>query len=365
MLRFLLEKEFKQIFRDSFMPRLLVAFPLMLIAMLPWAADMEIKHISMTIIDNAHDKYSKELSNKFRFSDYLDVQSQSSSYDMAMELVEFGEVDMIVEIPTNFGRDIEMKKSPEVLVSVNSVDGTKAGLGSSYARQIIGDFKRDCVSALGYDGGNVSIPVSYRFNKKMDYKYFMLPAMMSVLLFLLCGFLPALNIVTEKESGTIEQINVTPISRFQFILAKLIPYWIIGLSVMAVGFVLIGLLYGLYPAGSYVTMLVFSMLFSLAISGFGLVISNYSDTIQQSMYLMLFFVIVMILMSGLFTPMSSMPMWAQVVTYLNPVTHFNIVLRAVYLKGASFAELMNEFYILLGFTAGFNLWAVLSYKKRG
>jgi ABC-2 type transport system permease protein len=191
----------------------------------------------------------------------------------------------------------------------------------------------------------------------------MVPALMVMLLTMLCGFLPALNIVAEKEAGTIEQMNVTPVRRLDFVLAKLIPYWLIGFVVLGLCMGLAALVYGIYPGGNLLTILLFSGIYLLVVSGMGLVISNYSDTMQQAMFVMFFFIMILLLMSGLFTPVQSMPTWAQAIAAVNPLKYFIEVMRLVYLKGSGFGQLIPQFVALCGFAAAFNLWAVASYKK--
>ena len=197
----------------------------------------------------------------------------------------------------------------------------------------------------------------------MDYKNFMIPAYMVIVIILLGGFLPALNIVGEKEKGTIEQINITPVRKTTFIFAKLIPYWIMGLIVLSICMLLAWAVYGLSPNGGIWTVYLFSLLFIFALSGFGLVVSNYSDTMQQAMFVMFFFILVFMLMSGLLTPISSMPRWAQVITWLNPPRYFIEMMRGVYLQGCSLADLSHQLLALLGFDIFFGTWAVMSYRK--
>ena len=193
----------------------------------------------------------------------------------------------------------------------------------------------------------------------------MIPALMVMLLTLLCGFLPALNIVGEQEAGTIEQLNVTPIRKITFILAKLIPYWIIGYIILSICLILSALMYGLQPVGSLVTIYFYATVYVLVVSGLGLVISNYSDTMQQAMLVIFFFILILILLSGLFTPIKSMPEWAQAITVFNPLRYFMEVMRSVYLKGSGVKELLPNFFALCGFAVAFNAWAVVSYKKSG
>jgi ABC-2 type transport system permease protein len=184
-----------------------------------------------------------------------------------------------------------------------------------------------------------------------------------MLLTMISGFLPALNIVGEKEAGTIEQMNVTPVKKFMFVLAKLIPYWIIGFIVLTICMGLAALVYGIYPVGSLLMIYFFASIYILVVSGFGLVVSNYSNTMQQAMFVMFFFVMVFILMSGLFTPVSSMPDWAQKITIFNPLKYLMQVMRLVYLKGSAFGEMIPQFLALCGFALWLNTWAVISYRK--
>jgi ABC-2 type transport system permease protein len=204
----------------------------------------------------------------------------------------------------------------------------------------------------------------YKFNPHLDYKVFMVPALMVMLLTMLAGFLPALNIVGEKEAGTIEQMNVTPVKKLMFVLAKLIPYWLIGFVVLGVCMLLALVVYGITPVGSLFTIFLFASIYILIVSGMGLIVSNYSNTMQQAMFLMFFFVMILILMSGLFTPVTSMPEWAQDITLFNPLKYFMQVMRLVYLKGSSFSEMTSQFFTLCSFAVVLNTWAVLSYRKK-
>ena len=169
--------------------------------------------------------------------------------------------------------------------------------------------------------------------------------------------------VGEKEAGTIEQINVTPVRKFTFIAAKLIPYWLIGLVVLTICFVLAWLLYGILPAGHFLTIYGMALVFLPVVSGFGLVISNHSATLQQAMFVMWFFMLILILMSGLFTPIHSMPEWAQWITRINPLRYFVEVRRTSYISGGGVADLFPQFGDLLVFGLVFYLWAVKSYRK--
>lgn len=290
--------------------------------------------------------------------------------------MENGDTDMIVEIPATFDKDIVKDKNSKVRVAVNSVNGTQGLLGSNYIMQIVNDFSSELRAELintlppQQRASLMSIPQvdiipKYKYNPGLDYKNFMIPGFMVLLLTLICGILPALNIVMEKESGTINQINVTPVNRIAFILAKLIPFWIVGLVVMIISVFTAYLLYGLWPTGSILAVLISAVVFILSISGFGLIISNYSETLQQASFLVMFFILILILLGGMFTPVSGMPSWAQLIAAINPFSYLTETLRMIYLNGSTLADVSGKLLAMALIALFLNGWAVLSYKKRG
>ena len=201
------------------------------------------------------------------------------------------------------------------------------------------------------------------YNKHQNYKLYMIPALLAIVMMLMTGFLPTLNIVGEKESGTIEQINVTPVSKWAFILSKLIPYWLIALFVVTICLLLAWLIYDLTPAGPLWLAYVLAMLLALFFSSFGLIISNYSDTMQQAIFVMWFFIVCIMLLSGLFTPTRSMPDWAYLTTYINPMHYFIDAIRTVFVRGGGFREVAHQVLALLAIGLFMATWAVRSYKK--
>jgi ABC-2 type transport system permease protein len=203
----------------------------------------------------------------------------------------------------------------------------------------------------------------YRYNSTLKYEVFMVPALLVMILAMITGFLPTLNIVGEKQSGTIEQINVTPVRKWTFILSKLIPYWIIGYVVVTIAMGIALFYWNLKPSGSLLTIYLFASLFIIAFSGFGLVISNYATTVQQAILMMFFFMLTFIFLSGLYTPVENMPQWAQLISNISPLKYIMQVFRLVYLKGSSFSELHKQFFALLAFAVFFYSWAILSYRK--
>ena len=342
--------------------------PLMMMLVFPWAANQEIKNVKLSVVDNNHSPYSERLIHKITSSDYFKLTDVSATNNEAMRSIESGKADIILEIQDDFEKNIVNEGAGRVMISANSINGIKGGLGSSYLSAILADYSEELRDEYGVQNMATEIPsfsvmTQYKFNPYMDYKVFMVPALMVMLLTMVCGFLPALNIVGEKEAGTIEQMNVTPVKKLIFVLAKLIPYWIIGFVILSICMSLAALVYGIFSIGSLLTIFLFATIYILVVSGMGLVISNYSDTMQQAMFVMFFFMLILLLMSGLFTPVTSMPQWAQNITIFNPLKYFMQVMRLVYLKGSAFGEMIPQFFALCSFAFALNTWAVLSYRK--
>jgi ABC-2 type transport system permease protein len=367
MLKYLLEKEFKLIFRNKVIVLVIIVFPIMALIMMPNAANLEIKDTRIAIVDNDRSSYSAQLCNRLASNHYFYLAKISLTYREALAEIEKDNADVILIIPKDFEKSYRNGQPILPSVSANAVNGMKGSMGAAYVMSGISDFLTDKKSELLPHQSTAVIRVAenYLFNKTLDYKMFMVPALMVMLLTIMCGFLPAMNIVAEKESGTIEQMNVSPVKRFTFTISKLIPYWIIGTIVISIGFLLAFFLYGIRPQGNILVCYFYSFIFTLAVSGLGLILSNYAKTYQQAMFMMFFFMIILVLMSGLFTPVRSMPDWTQWVATVSPLRYYIEAMRAVYLRGSGIANLLPQLYIIAGFAVLFNSLAVWSYHKRG
>lgn len=368
ILRFLIEKEFKQMFRNIILPKVFLMLPLALICIMPFAATQEVKNLTVSIIDNDHSSWSGRLVNKLAASSYFNVVNISQSFEQSMKQVDAGDADFIVEIEPQFERHLTVEGISHVMITANAVNGVKAGLGSSYLSQIIADYSaqlRDesAMNALDVSMAHFDVSPRYLYNPSLDYKTFMIPGLIGMLLVLIVGFLPALNIVGEKEKGTIEQINVTPIGRFEFIFSKLIPYWCVGLVIMGYAMALAWAVYGIAPSGNIALIFLVATVFVLLVSCLGLIVSNYSGTMQQAAMVMFFFLIIFILLSGLLTPIASMPDWAKAITTVNPLRYFIEAMRTLYLKGSSFSQIAPNIIILAIYAATVWIWAIISYRK--
>ena len=362
---YLFIKETKQFFGNPFMPVVLVLLPVLLMLLVPLAANMEVRDVSLSIVDRDRSSLSARLSDRISRSGYFVLKSVEDTYGKAMDVLSRGNVDIILEIPAGTERAVSRGESVEIFIAANAVNSTKGMMGGGYLSSIVSDFS----SEMAASGGNLtSVPLritpQYRFNPHLEYKLFMVPALMIVVIILVGGFFPTMSIVTEKENGTIEQMNVSPVRKRDFILSKVIFYGILGIFAFTLSYLIAHFVYGLAPHGGLLEIYVSAMIFLVFMGGFGLIISNYSDTLLQSVFLMLFFVLIFMLMSGIFTPVSSMETWSQYVTYILPTRYFVNILRAVCLKGSTFADLAFDYIMLSVFAVVINIIAVVTYRKQ-
>lgn len=368
-LKFLLQKEFRQIFRDPSILRIILIMPVIQLLILPWAADYEMKNIKLAVVDQDHSEYSRQLINKITSSGYFKLADYSASYDNSLQKVEKDAADLVLQIPVNFEKQLVKEDAATLFMALNAINGTKASLGGAYLQRIIQDYNREVRTEwIQFPRFNpetqIDITSSNWFNPLMNYKYFMVPGILVILLTMVGTNLAAINIVKEKEIGTIEQINVTPVKKYHFILGKLIPFWILGLVVLTIGLTISRLFYGILPAGSFLTIYVFAAVYLLAVLGLGLLVSTYSVNQQQAMLLSFFLMMIFILLGGLYTSIDSMPEWAKWITRFNPVSYFIEVMRMVILKGSTLADIKMHLLAMGGFAVVFNGWAVWSYRKR-
>ena len=366
---YIIQKEFRQIFRNKGMLPIIFVLPLLQLIILSNAATFDIENIKFSYVDHDKSSTSRALVENFEASSYFDVLQSFPAQSVAYEAMEKGEVDVILEIPSNFERKLVREQQVDLGVYINAIDGSKAGVESVYINQVIKSFNRNI--ATNFKGSdplqnrqlNVLTVPSFWYNNTLNYKIFMVPGILVLLVTMLTLFLSGMNIVREKEIGTLEQINVTPIKKYQFIIGKLFPFWALGLLIMTIGLLISKIIFAVPMIGSIPLIYLFTTVYLLVILGMGLFISNYTDTQQQAMFIAWFFVVIFILMSGLFTPIESMPDWAQKITLLNPIRYFVEIIRMVMLKGSGFNDIIPQLAIISGYALVMNALAVWSYKK--
>lgn len=365
---YILQKEFRQIFRNKTMLPMIFVIPIVQMLLLVYASTFDMKRIDLIVVDKDHSKTSRELVAQFQGIPFFYVAGYVQDEKKGEEQLLNDGGDVILVFPPNFEKDLIRNDHSEVQLLVNAIDGNNAQLIFSYAARIIADFNKNIIAE--WKGipeftppAQVTFHESYWYNPELDYKWYMAPGILAILVTIIGMFLSSMNLVREKEIGTIEQLNVTPIKKYQFIIGKLMPFWIIALFDLAFGLFIAWIVFDLPIVGSLFTLFVFSSTYLLGVLGIGLLVSTITSTQQQVMFVNFFFMLVFILMGGIFTPIESMPHWAQIADRINPIYYFMKVMRMVVLKGSGFMDLIEEFVSLLVLGITLLSLAIWRYRK--
>ena len=367
-IKYILQKEFIQIFRNKTMLPMIFGIPILQLVVLVHAATLEMKSIDMYVVDKDLSSLSHKMITKFDFSPFYNFSGVSFSIDEANEAIEKNQADLIIHIPYGFERDLIRENSTKVQLLIDGINGMAASLIYAYSSTVISDFNRNIIVDLTQmpsikDLNPIAVETSYWYNPELNYKTYMLPGILVILVTVISMFLAAMNIVREKEIGTIEQLNVTPIGKIEFIVGKLVPFLIIALFELALGLFVGKIFFHIPIIGSLWLLFGFTIVYLLAVLGIGLFISTISSTQQQVMFICFFFMLVFILMSGIFTPTESMPIWAQRVNIINPFYYFMRVIRMILLKGSGFWDISYEFFSLLVYATIMLSLSVWRYRK--
>ncbi len=365
---YLIRKEFIQIFRNKFIGRAIIAVPIIQMIILVPAVTFEIKNVNLCVVDRDMTPSSRALTGQLEGSTFFRLKYSTFSEDEAAELMNDNKCSLILEIPSGFGKDIGNGGPGKIMASINAINASTAQLTWAYLNGILLDYNltliRDNpspVTASPLPG--IQITNRYWYNEMLDYKLYMVPGILGILVTAIGFLLAGLNLVREKEVGTIEQINVTPVRKYHFIIGKMAPFLIIGLIDLALGMILGRLLFNLPFEGSIALLFLCSFLFLIAILGFALFISTFAGTQQQFMFIAFFCMIIFILMSGIFTPLESMPLWAQRFDLINPVAYIMRINRMVILKGSTIQDISTDIWSLFLIAVFFTVFAVKRYRK--
>jgi len=351
-LRFLLVKEFLQIARDKVMLRMTIIAPILQLLLLSNAATFEVKSARLYVVDRDHTTISRGLSQRLQAAGRFVLADASPSAALAEEALLSRRASLIVNIPPDFERDIVRDHAARVQLVLNAEDGATAGVTEGYAMQIITRYAGELgatIHASSPTGPVLDVRSRNWYNADLRYRDYMVPGILVQLVTVVGTLLCAMNIVREKEVGTLDQLTITPLSRSAFIAAKLIPLWVIALFELTIGLLVARLVFGVPMRGSLVLVFFAASVYLVAALGLGLWISTLVSTQQQAMFVTFFIIMVYLLMSGLFTPVRSMPDWAQWLAEINPVKHFIGIMRAVMLKGATIVEVMKPLLALAAF----------------
>ncbi|GAB1468798.1 ABC transporter permease [Candidatus Cloacimonadota bacterium] len=357
----LISKEFKQIFRNRAMLAIIVFLPIIQLLVLSNAADFELKKIYLAWEDLDKSPLSAELLNSFTVGDLFILTGNSDNPNTNDIQLRDNQADIVISIPKGFERDLINRIPVSIQMRINAVDGTAAGLISAYTGKVLSGFYLS--ELLQVQETPSSTATRYLFNTELIYKIYMIPGILVILVSVIGLLLTALNIAREKEIGTIEQINVTPIKKYQFILGKLIPMLIIGICEFWLGVLISRFVFQVPFVGSPWVEMLFLVVYLAVMLGIGLLISTTAQTQQQAMFIAFFVLMVFMFLSGLFSAVENMPQWGKVLSQMIPITYFIRSTRAIMLKGAGISSLRADLLILSAYACLINIIAIFAYRK--
>lgn len=367
-LYYLVQKEFLQFLRNKTLLPIALLMPLIQMIILVQAATFELKQVRLFVVDKDLSVESRKLIQKFEASPFFDLTGSSFSSAEGDEMIKRWKTEVVIEIPQGFAHQLQTENKSEVQLLLNGINSMSSGIAEGYIRNIVADFNKTLRVDMKKGAAMVmfrQLDISYSFwyNPDLNYIIYMLPGLFTILVSMVGMFLSAIVIVREKEIGTIEQLNVTPIKRYQFVLGKMLPFLILSFIVFTICLLAGMLFYNLPMLGSFFTLYTFTLVYLVVALGMGLFMSAISNTQQQVMFVAWFFIFIFILTSGLFTPVESMPDWAQHMVVLNPMSYFIRGTRMIILKGAGFADIRYDMYALMVYGACMMSLAIWRYRK--
>ena len=360
--------EVLHVIRDKATLVQIIVMPLVQLLLLSNVATFAIRQSPVYVVDFDRSSTSRGLVSRLSSSGLFNIVGQSASPTLADDAMLRGDVTLVLTIPHDFEASLTRTNAAPLHIDVNAEKGSAAGIVQSYVAQILESYSNEITvdrgMIVGKRVGRIETVMRGRYNTTLDYKQYMVPGILVALVTMIGTLLTAQNIAREKEMGTLEQLNVTPITKAQFITAKLLPFWVLALLDLALGLIVAHFVFNVPVRGSLILLFGSAAVYLVVALGIGLWISTLVETQQQAMFVTFFVLMIYLLMSGLFTPVDSMPRWVQLFSELNPVRHFVTITRAILMKGAGIVEIARPLGILVVYGAVVLSLSIRQYSKR-
>ena len=372
IIRSIFIKELLQLRRDRRLFGIVFLAPVIQLVLLGYAANMDVNTVHTAVFDQDKSAASRDFIQKFESSGYFEIDDYVDSYHQITRDINDGSVLWALIIPKDFEQNIKRMQTAPIQAIMDGSDGNKSSIALGYIQGIISNYSKEImIQATNQAGmkinvaGNINSVVRVWYNPELKTRVFMLPNIMGLILVAIITVLMTMAIVKEREIGTLEQLIVTPIKPWQLIIGKTIPFIMVGFIDSLVAIAVMVLWFGIVIKGSFIFLLLASLIFVLSILGIGLFVSTISKTQQQAMMVAQFGLLLpMIYLSGFAFPIENMPGWLQPVTYLIPLRYYIIILRGIILRGASFVELLPDTIMLLVLGVVILAASVFRFKKK-
>jgi ABC-2 type transport system permease protein len=359
-------KEFRQLGRDHLTLRMIVMVPLMQMIIFGYAINFDVKHLKMVVLDESRSYESRELVAKMQASQYFDVLGGVSSFDELRGALDSATASVALVIDAEFGKDRRRGTPAHAMLIVNASDSTTSSQAMSVAAGVANSVSMQTL-AVRARWRERELPVDMRmrpwYNPDLRTANFIIPGLLAIILtFTLISFTAA-SIVRERELGTLEQLQVTPITRTQLILGKIIPFLAIGYIQTTIVLVLMRFLFGIPIMGSLLALYLLSGLYIASVLGLGIFISTIAKTQMQATQMSMFILLPFVFLSGYVFPIGGMPPFFQYLTYVIPANYFLQIVRGIVLRGASITQLWQPIAWLSFYMVIIISLAIVRFKK--
>lgn len=364
----LMRKELLELRQDPRLFGIVIMAPILQLTVLGYAATTDVRDVPVVVVDADRSARSRDLIARFSASDHFSIVDVVGSTSEIDRWLERGDAWMALSIPPRYGESINRGRTATIQVVADGTDSNSITVALGYARALVAGYGQDLVAQRA--GGRapeplVSANIRVWFNPDLESRDFMIPGIFALLLMVVTTNLSAMAIVREREIGTLEQLNVTPLARWELIAGKLLPYGLIGIIDVVLVLVVALLWFEVPMRGSVPLLFAMSIVYLLTTLGLGLFISTISATQQQAMMTTTFFFLTpMIYLSGFIFPIENMPAWVQPATYLIPLRYFLVILRGLFLKGVGLETFWPEALALLFWGVAILGLATLRSSKR-
>lgn len=345
--RFFVQKEFWELRRSPALLRIVLIGPLIQALLFGYVATLEVRRIPTVIVDYDHGPESRSLAQTLGATEYFEIRLQACSMAEARRALERGQAVLVVVIPRHFGRDLLNGVRPAVQLLLDGSDANSTRVGLGYATGVLQRWIIDRVAEAAIRSLGFRPETRVWYNPNLDAAAYMVPGLVGLILTIVTVFLTSMSIVRERDTGTLEQLIVTPIRPWELMLGKLIPFFVLGFVVITLAMAL-GVTWFRVPVeGSVLLIYGFSLLYVLSSLSLGLLVSTVSRTPIQALFTSWFIMIFVMLLSGFFVPIENMPRFHQVLSQANPLRHYLYALRAICLKGTGLDVLWPQALALL------------------
>ena len=363
------KKEIRQLKRDTRMLYVLFVFPFVLLVIFGYAINFDVHHIKMVVYNRDNSEITRDFINRLTSSNYFDLVGNISSESQIRPVLDRGDAQVVLVFPQDFSRNIYSNKKGKIQILVAGIDANTASVISNYMDAATSTFSYKIIrEELAVRGRSAYMPINleprFWFNPDLNSTLYLIPGLISMILIMTAVISIAMSIVREKERGTMEQINVSPLSSLELLVGKTLPYTIIALLIASLILFAGYLLFGVTIKGSVFLLFISTFIFLFACLNMGILISTISDSQQVAFQISaLVSLLPSFLLSGFVFPIESMPPVIQVITNITPVKFFIIILRDILLKGVGLEAFWHQIIYLLIFSLFFLTLATIINRK--